>query len=261
MALLKLDNNKKNKIVKIIAGALLIINAALTYGYVKTNIELSKEKENSQTLAKNTRKIKLNNELLQEELSIQINSESDIRVIREDLIEKIKKTVQDRNYNVETVDVLRALNSAENRIMEEYIRVAALILATMETETGFTHMIYENTNGTFDYGIMQVNEVVIPHLREALGEHLDPIHNRDHNVEGGSWEIHECYLKAKDKHPEDVIWWTYAYYNRGLYFEGTDAWKNPNNPNYKKVHKQANTRSNIFKKNFEAYYNALMAEI
>ena len=158
---------------------------------------------------------------------------------------------------IKDIDILRALNSSEKRVMDEYIRIAALVIATMEIETSFKYITSENKNGTADHGIMQVNDIAIPHVKDALGENIDPINNKNHNVEAGSWEIYECYLKAKEKHPENAIWWTYVYYNRGLYVESTDAWKNPNNPNHKAVRNQANVRSNKFKESFEAYYEAL----
>ena len=101
-------------------------------------------------------------------------------------------------------------------------------------------------------------EAISWHLKEALGENIDPINNKSDNVESGSWEVYDCYIQAKEKHPEDVIWWTYAYYNRGKYFENQDAWKNSNNPNYKEMHKQANARSSKFKEHYNFYYNELI---
>lgn len=259
MALAKVKN--KERILKAIIGVLIATNIISFGQYIVKCNELSDEKvAHQQTIERVKEEIQVileETKKLEEKASIKINSESDIRVIREDLIENIRKVVEERNFKIDEVDILRALNSTENRIMDEYIRVAALVLATMETETGFKHMVHENKNGTVDYGIMQVNEVVVPHLKEALGEHLDPINNKDHNVEGGSWEIYECYLKAKDKHPEDVIWWTYAYYNRGQYFESTDVWKNSKNPNHEAVKKQADIRSKKFKQCYNAYFEAL----
>ncbi|MEG1494674.1 MAG: transglycosylase SLT domain-containing protein [Bacilli bacterium] len=261
MALGKIETKNKNKIIKVIAGALLVVNVVLTCGYVKTNTELNK----AETLIEKTKSynklLKDKNDELKEDLSYEVNSESDIRLIRDDLISTVKEVVKSRDREIAEIDVLRALNSTENRIMDEYIRVASLILATMETETGFKHMVHKNPNGTVDYGIMQVNEVVVPHVKEALGKHMDPINNKDHNVDAGSYEIYECYLKAKEKHPEDVIWWTYAYYNRGMYFENTEAWKNINHPSHKKVKKQADVRSEIFRECYEAYYKALAESI
>lgn len=257
MALAKIEKKNRKLIIEIIAGIYICISMILACNNYKLNNNLKEEQVKSNELQQQVEDIQKTNEQLKEKLSIKINSESDIRVIRDDLIDSIKEIVKERNRDIEQVDILRALNATENRIMDEYLRVAALILATMETESNFEYITNENTNGTVDHGIMQVNDVVIPHLKEALGENIDPINSKDDNVEGGSWEIYECYLKAKDKHPEDVIWWTYAYYNRGMYFENTDAWKNPSNPNYKKVHNQANVRSEKFKESYNAYYNAL----
>ena len=249
---------RHKKIIKIIAGVLLAVSFIVSSCSLASNkIALEAEKETTKKLKEEISILASENKKLEEEAAIVINSTSDIRLIRDDLIDAIKEVVESRNRDIKDVDILRALNSTENRIMDEYVRIASLILATMETESNFKYITNENNNGTTDYGIMQVNDVVIPHLKEALGNYIDPVNNKDHNVEGGSYEIYECYLKAKDKHPEDVIWWTYAYYNRGQYFESTDSWKNPNNPNYKAVHEQANVRSNKFKECYNAYYEVL----
>lgn len=253
---------KRNKILASIAVALISFSLGFGLCTFKAIGDINSIKEeHKQELQKANKEIenKYRKEIekLQEELSIKINSQSDIRLIRDDLIESIKEVVESRNFKIQDIDVLRALKSTENRLMDEYIRIASLVLATMETESGFRYIVCENNNGTKDYGIMQVNDVVLPHVKDALGDWIDPINNRDHNVEAGSYEIYECYLKAKDKHPEDVIWWTYAYYNRGMYFESKDTWKNPKNPHYKAVHEQANTRSEIFKEKYNAYYDIL----
>lgn len=263
MALKRIRLN--NTVIGVTIGLLLTANIGLTGVVAIQNsqikgIELINEKEIKE-IKKILSKVIEDNKEMQERLSAKTNSQSDIRVIRPDLIEKIKEIVKEREKEIEEVDILRALKSSENRVMEEYIRIASLVLAVMEIESNFKYLVNENSNGTKDYGIMQVNDVIIPHMKEALGNELDPINSKDDNVEGGSYEIYECYLKAKEKHPEDVIWWTYAYYNRGLYFENTDAWKNPNNPAYKKVHNQANVRSEKFIKIFNAYFDALIALI
>lgn len=257
MILAKIDNKKRKLIIKIVAGVLLCTNILLVCNNYKLNGELATKASTIKSLKEDINSIQQTNEKLEEELSIKINSESDIRIIREELIDKINSTVESRNLKIDQADILRALNSSENRIMDEYIRVAALALTVMELESGFKHINSTNTNGTTDHGIMQINEVVIPHLKKELGDDIDPINSKDDNVEGGTLTIYQCYTKAKEKHPEDVMWWTYAYYNRGLYFESTDSWKNPNNPNYNEVHKQADARSKKFKECYEAYYNGL----
>lgn len=263
MALAKSKTKNKNLINKIIIGALVLSNIFTICVASKSNKSLSSDNAVMQkkimTTDKTISSLREDIKKLNEELSIRLSSESDLRLIRGDLIHKINEVVSSKNKKISEVDVLRALNSTEERIMDEYIRVASLILATMETESNFRYITCTNNNGTKDYGIMQVNDAIIPHAKEALGDNIDPINNKNHNVKAGSWEIYECYLKAKDKHPEDVIWWTYAYYNRGMYFEGQDQWKNPNNPNYKKVHKQANERSNKFKEYYNSYHEALSA--
>ena len=263
MALAKVKNGNKI-IIGILLGALLISSATIGSLYNKNNSlkeDLASKEKLVKELQSEASTLRSKISVLEEELSIKVNSVSDIRLIRKDLISKINEIVKEKDKKIAEVDILRALNSTENRIMEEYIRVASLILATMETETDFRHMKNKNKNGTYDHGIMQVNDAIIPHVKEALGDWIDPINNKDHNVEAGSYEIYECYLKAKDKHPEDVIWWTYAYYNRGLYFESTDAWKNKNNPSHEAVHNQANARSQKFKKHYESYYNTLMEAV
>ena len=263
MALKKIRPN--NTVIGIIIGLLVTANIGLTGMVAVQNnqikgIELINEK-NIEEMKDILSSVIEDNKDLQERLSAKTNSQSDIRVIRPDLIEKIKEIGNERKKDIQEMDILRALKSSENRVMEEYIRIASLVLATMEIESNFKYITNENNNGTKDYGIMQVNDVIIPHMKEALGEELDPINSKDDNVEGGSYEIYECYLKAKEKHPENVIWWTYAYYNRGLYFENTDAWKDPSNPAYEKTHKQANIRSEKFISIFNAYYEALIALI
>ena len=253
---------KRNNILASIAIALVSFSLGFGLCAFKAIGDINSiEEEHKQELEKSNieldNKYKKEIEKLQEELSIKINSTSNIRLIRDDLIDNIKQVVESRKFKIQDVDALRALKSTENRLMDEYIRIASLVLATMETESGFRYITSTNSNGTKDHGIMQVNDAVIPHIKDALGDWIDPINNKDHNVEAGSYEIYECYLKAKEKHPEDVIWWTYAYYNRGLYFETKDTWKNPNNPNYKAVHKQAEVRSEIFREKYNAYYEIL----
>lgn len=264
MALAKLKKN----LLEIVVGALIATNLASASLYLKEK-ELHMDTINTNVatvkkLEKQANELEKENTKLASIVDYNENSSSTIGAVKESLVEHIQKAVEkrgDENNNpslsIDKLDAMRALKSAENRVIDEYIRITALILATMNTESNFTYKTNTNSNGTKDYGIMQVNDVVIPHLKEALREDIDPINNKTDNVESGSWEIYDCYLQAKEKHPEDVIWWTYAYYNRGKYFENTDAWKNKSNPNYKEVHKQAEVRSKIFKETYEYYYNDL----
>lgn len=176
--------------------------------------------------------------------------------IEDKLINTICKEVIDDNPNVSDYRVKRSFISAHNRLSEkeeltyeEYYTVVALILATMEIESNFKDIVCYNNNGSIDYGTMQVNTAIIPEIEKNLGK-LDIKNSIEDNIEAGSWEIYECYKKAKDKHPENVLWYTYAYYNRGLYFE-----------NYSYNYEQANTRSIKFIEKFNKYYSVIEGEI
>lgn len=265
MALAKI----KKHLLGIIIGGLLLTNLTFIGLWVQEReshadtVKMSQDAMDSKI--KKLEKLEADNDELASQLDYKINLSSTIGSVKEDLVKIIQEAVEKRGkamnnpkLSISDMDAMRALKSAENRVLDEYIRVTALVLATMNTESNFSYKTNENPNGTKDYGIMQVNDVVIPHLKEALRENIDPINNKSDNVESGSWEIYDCYLQAKEKHPEDVIWWTYAYYNRGKYFENQDIWKNRNNPNYKAVHEQANVRSTIFKEAYEFYYNELI---
>lgn len=177
-------------------------------------------------------------------------------------IDTIYKNNKKAHPNISKYKIERAFISARNRMpkktyctMEDYYKRVALILATMETESDFKKINCRNSNGTIDYGIMQINSSVIPTIKKALGSKVSCLKTKNsHNIEAGSYEIITlCYNKAKKNHPSNVIWWTYAYYNRGLYFENTYGWKY----NRSAVYKQANTRSQIFIKKYNRYYKDL----
>ena len=139
--------------------------------------------------------------------------------------------------------------------MDEYYKRVAIILAVMETESGFRQVNSKNTGGSVDYGIMQINECTIPTVKKALGDSVKDLkYKNSDNIEAGSYVILDlCYNKAKEKHPEDVMLYTFGYYNRGLYFENTKSWKY----NRAKVLKQMNTRSKIYTERTEKYYKTL----
>lgn len=277
MALLKKIKNlcKTKEGIKTIAIVALVV---LSLGASITTGRLAKERKD---IASEKEKLKKQRELLTDNLS---GAQLYIRKLEEKLENNLvqNKVIEDMNEHysnaiadavnkkgedsknpsmkITKADTKRALKSAENRVMDEYLRITALILATMDVETNFKHITNDNPNGTKDHGIMQVNDAIIKQANESLGEHLDPVNDDDDNVEVGSWEVYECYNRAKEKHPEDVIWWTYAYYNRGLYFERADYWTNPNHPDYKQARKQADARSAKFKQDYERYYKALVEE-
>lgn len=260
------------KTIAILALVVLSLGASITTGrlakekrdIIKEKEELKKQREDltgdlagSQIYIKKLEE-KIENNLTQNKLIEDTNDNYATAITK--AVDKRGDDTKNSAMKISKADTKRALKSAENRVMDEYLRTTALILATMEIETNFRHITNDNPNGTRDHGIMQVNDAIIKSANDALGRNLDPENDHDDNVEVGSWEIYECYSRAKEKHPEDVIWWTYAYYNRGLYFEGAEYWTNPNHPDYKQARKQADIRSSKFKQAYEKYYNALVEE-
>lgn len=176
-------------------------------------------------------------------------------------IDRIYRNNKKAHPGISKYEIKRAFISARNRMpkkyctMKDYYTRVALILATMETESDFRKINHRNSNGSIDYGVMQVNSSVIPTIKKALGSKVTYLKTRtSHNIEAGSYEIISlCYNKAKKKHSGNTIWWTYAYYNRGLYFENTYGWKH----NRSAIYKQANARSKIFINKYNRYYKDL----
>lgn len=148
------------------------------------------------------------------------------------------------------ISALNRTKDKENLIYEEYYTVVALILAVMEIESNYNEINNYNNNGTIDYGVMQINSLTIPEIEEEF-EELDIKESMNDNIEAGSYQIYECYKKASEKHPNDILFYTYNYYNRGLYFEDTASWKN----GY--CYNQAYKRSSIFIKKYYKYYNLI----
>lgn len=183
-----------------------------------------------------------------------INANAASHTISNKKINTIYKHNKKAHPNISKYKIERAAITAKNRSSKktstsEYKKKVALILATMEVESNFKMINHRNNNGSIDYGIMQVNSSMIPTIRKVMGSKIANglKYNISDNIEAGSYEIITlCYNKAKQKHPNNVIWWTYAYYNRGLYFE-----------NYSYNYKQANTRSQKFIKVYKRYLKDL----
>lgn len=155
-------------------------------------------------------------------------------------------------YNIDNNLIQYALDEAKEysnkKTMDEYYTIASLILATMEVESNFKMINCTNNNGTTDYGIMQVNTSIIPEIKKSLGNSVNELkYNTRQNVKAGTYEIMLCYDKASKKHPDNIIFWHYAYYNRGLYFE-----------NYSYDYNQMYKRSNKFESKFYKYYDLMI---
>ena len=88
--------------------------------------------------------------------------------------------------------------------------------------------------------------LVNSHAKKELNDNTLSVFNLEDNIKMGSWEIYRCLSKAQEKHPNNEIWWFYAYYNRGLWFE---------NRSYD--YNEANQRSKKFINIFNNYFNIL----
>lgn len=171
----------------------------------------------------------------------------EIKDMKKKLLKQAKKS--NKNANMEMIDY--AFESADNREsmekdMNDYLKLVAMHLSIMEIESNFNNSIICKNPTTLDIGLMQVNTSVVGYIRKGLKDQsLNPYNLKD-NVEMGSYELYTCYKKAKKKHPSNILWYTYAYYNRGLYFE-----------KYSWDYDQTNKRSMKFIKAFNKYYKRM----
>lgn len=168
-----------------------------------------------------------------------------------DMKKKLLKQAKKSNKNATMKMIDYAFESADNRKsmekdMNEYLKLVAMHLAIMEIESNFNNSVICKNPTTLDIGIMQVNTSVVNYIRKGLKDQsLNPYNLKD-NIEMGSYELYTCYKKAKKKHPSYALWYTYAYYNRGLYFE-----------KYNWNYNQTNKRSMKFINTFNKYYKCM----
>lgn len=170
------------------------------------------------------------------------------------LKEKIYKKARKSSKTVTREIIDLAFDAAENKValnknMKEHLKLVAIHLAVMEIESNFDNSIINHNPTTDDYGIMQVNSSVIKYCMKGIGDNTLNVFDLEDNIQMGSFEIYECYKKAKEEHPDNVIWWFYAYYNRGMFFEQYD-W------NYD----DADHNSKIFIKKYNKYFRILYNE-
>lgn len=232
---------KKKAILGVLLTSMIGMNSSIDNAMTTENIKLEKVKESGTTVEP----VQSNAQLAQEQAKIE---QERLEAKKYELLEFISSTYKSINMDI----INCAFNSAKNRMPDasenEYNTMVALHLAVMEVETGFKPNTIGKNTSTFDYGIMQVNETAINHAKDYLDNpYLNEFILAD-NVEIGSAIIDQCYRQALEKHPgENTIWWMYAYYNRGLYFE-----------NYSWDFVQANARSNKFIQKYNSYYNILI---
>lgn len=157
---------------------------------------------------------------------------------------KVSKTVNSKMIDLAFEYAGYKAPKKENK--REYYRMVAIHLTIMELESNFNNSVICDNGTTKDYGIMQVNTMVITDAKKALKDKTLNVYNLRDNVRMGSWEIDLCYKKAKKLHPDNVLWWTYAYYNRGMYFKLTSN-------NYNETNKRSQKFINTYKKYFKLF--------
>jgi len=179
--------------------------------------------------------------------SDEILYKEELKDIKKKLLKQAKKS--NKNANMKMIDY--AFESADNRKsmekgMNDYLKLVAMHLSIMEIESNFNNSVICKNPTTLDIGIMQVNTSVVNYIRKGLkNQYLNPYNLKD-NIEMGSYELYTCYKKAKKNHSSNSLWYTYAYYNRGLYFE-----------KYNWNYNQTNKRSMKFINTFKKYYKCM----
>lgn len=79
-----------------------------------------------------------------------------------------------------------------NRAAFRYGLPVSLLKAVAYTESGFNPQAIDyDTNGTYDYGVMQVNTVWYPVLKKYWNNLADPCYN----VMVGSWILYRCKVR------------------------------------------------------------------
>ena len=176
--------------------------------------------------------------------------------IKDNIIDKIyTDNVKDTPY-ITKQKIEYSFTSAKNMLSEngtfayeEYYSLVSMILSAIDMESDFENKDTYNSVNSIDYGLMQINTCNIPIIEKELGI-LDIRNSTKDNIEAGSWIIYNCYIKAFEEHPDDILLYTYSYYNRGIYFENFEYDKN-----------QMYKRGDIFADKYFKYYKTIIKEI
>lgn len=189
------------------------------------------------------------NSMTQQETKVSAVSivKTSTKELKKKVLKKAKKV--SRTVNSKMVDLAfeyAGYRAPKKENKREYYRMVAIHLTIMELESNFDNSIICDNGSTKDYGIMQVNTMVIPEAKKSLKDYSLDVFNLRDNVRMGSWEVNLCYKKAKKLHPESTLWWTYAYYNRGMYFK-------LNTYNYKETNQRSQKFITTYKKYFKLF--------
>jgi len=82
-----------------------------------------------------------------------------------------------------------------NKAAAEYHLSPTVLYSIAKNESNFNpHAINRNNNGTYDYGLMQINSIWAPTLRNA-GIKWEAIADPCTNVRVGAWILAQCFSK------------------------------------------------------------------
>ena len=87
------------------------------------------------------------------------------------------------------VSTARAQGYCFNRAAQRYNLPVSLLKAVADTESGFNPSAIDyDGNGTYDYGVMQINTIWYKQLKPYWNNLADPCYN----VMVGSWILYRC---------------------------------------------------------------------
>jgi len=82
-----------------------------------------------------------------------------------------------------------------NQAVENYAVPASLIMAIIFVEGGKNGLASSNRNGTYDYGVMQINSVWLPQIYSQFGyDRYDLQYDPCKNVDAGTWILKQNLL-------------------------------------------------------------------
>lgn len=238
----------KKVLIGLMIGSSLTMND--TINIAATTINHPKEKKRAEKLLETIQEESMNIQSYNTKVSAVSTTKISTKELKKKVLKKARKV--SRTVNSKMVDLAfeyAGYKAPKEENKREYYRMVAIHLTVMELESNFDNSIICDNGSTKDYGIMQVNTMVIPDCKKSLKDYSLDVYNLRDNVKMGSWEIDLCYKKAKKLHPESTLWWTYAYYNRGMYFK-------LNSYNYK----ETNTRSQKFISTYKKYFKLFKGE-
>lgn len=115
-----------------------------------------------------------------------------------------------------------------NHAAELYHVPTPIILAVMKNENGKNGLAKRNKNGTYDYGVMQINSIWLPRIAPYGYSKNDIQFNACKNVEVGTWLIAKGITTGKS------LWSGVANYHSHTY-QYNVAYQNKAYANYRTI--------------------------